>query len=632
MRLSLKAKLTALITLLVLLVVVATSTVYISNLTRQALLEVQTKGEYVANEVYHQAGAVLAQSRMPEGENPQDFQALRSFVQTRLASDPGLKSLMESAVGYSPVVDYVAITDTNLVALVHSNSEEVGHHLTPAPRYSQLMRAGMLRQLRAVYGPPQVYEVILPLALGSRPLGDVRVGVSTVLLRDEISPNLRAALLLSLMAIVFATLSAEVVSFRVLRPLENISQSVDLLARGEFSVPITLQRRDEWGILSSKLHLLGEQMRGEKAAFVRLQENLDHLFSNLSDGLLLFDQQDRLVLATPAAEHFLGSTVQTPAQRPALEVFSQATPLHQLLREAFQTRQSLLWKTLELPGEHSTRIAVNAQFVGEGAQRVGCLVTLRDTGSRAEIQDQIDTTTKLAAIGRLMSGVAHEVKNPLNAMVLQLEVLKARLGEDGDKVQPQVEILAEEIRRLDRVVKTFLDFTRPVEIHPVDAEVTPLVREVFALAEPQARKNNVQLIFADGGATPPVHVDRDLIKQALLNLVLNGCQAMPQGGELTLTAHAIPKGGELNTTPHAVPHAVELEIRDTGVGIPPDAQKRIFSLFYTTKPGGTGVGLAMAFRVVQLHNGTIDFTSEVNRGTTFRVTLPASAQQDSQQA
>ena len=261
---------------------------------------------------------------------------------------------------------------------------------------------------------------------------------------------------------------------------------------------------------------------------------------------------------------------------------------------------------------------MNAQFVGEGAQRVGCLVTLRDTGSRAEIQDQIDTTTKLAAIGRLMSGVAHEVKNPLNAMVLQLEVLKARLGQDSGKVQPQVEILAEEIRRLDRVVKTFLDFTRPVAIHPADAEVASLVREVFALAEPQARKNNVQLIFAGDGATPPVHVDRDLIKQALLNLVLNGCQAMPQGGKLTIT-------------PRALPHAVELEIRDSGVGIPLEAQNRIFSLFYTTKPGGTGVGLAMAFRVVQLHNGAIEFSSQVNRGTTFRVTLPAGAQQDSKQ-
>src|SRR5208337_569187 len=128
MRLSLKAKLTALITLLVLLVVVVTSTVYISNLTRQALLEVQSKGEYVANEAYHRADAALHEGPMPEGQNPQDFQALRSLVRTRLAYDPGLESLMESAVGYSPIIDYVAITDTNLAILVHSNPEEVGHH------------------------------------------------------------------------------------------------------------------------------------------------------------------------------------------------------------------------------------------------------------------------------------------------------------------------------------------------------------------------------------------------------------------------------------------------------------------------------------------------------------------------
>jgi signal transduction histidine kinase len=613
MGLSLKAKLTALITALVLLVVVVTSTVYISNLTRQALQEVQAKGQYVASEVYHQAGAALVGSRMPEGENPQNLQALRSVVQTQFSSDLGLKSLMESAVGFSPVVDYVAITDTNLAVLVHSNSEEVGHRLTPAPPFSQIVRAGMVRQLRTVFGPPRVYEVTLPLAIGTEPL-DVRVGVSTVLLRGEIWPNLRAALLLSLTAIIIATLSAALVSYRVLRPLENIAQSVDLLARGEFTGPVALNRRDEWGILSSKLHLLGEQMRGEKAAFVRLQGNLGQIFSNLSDGLLLFDQQDRLVLATPAAERFLGAAVNTPALRPALEVFSQDTPLHQLLLEAFRTRQSLLWKTLELPGEPPTRLAVNVQFVGAGAQRMGCLITLRDTGSRAEIRNQIDSTTKLAAIGRLMSGVAHEVKNPLNAMVLQLEVLKARLGEDGGKVLPQVEVLGEEIRRLDRVVKTFLDFTRPVEIHPVDVEIEPLVRRVFALAEPQARSNNVKLILAGKGPVPPLRLDRDLMKQALLNLVLNGCQAMPEGGELTVT-------------PRALPHAVELEIADTGVGIPPEAQEKIFSLFYTTKPGGTGVGLAMALRVVQLHNGAIDFTSELKRGTTFRITLPTGAQQ-----
>ncbi len=619
MRLRLKAKVTALFTLLVLLVVVDTSTFYISHLTRQALLEIQIKGEYVANEVYHQAYTALKGSHMPEGENPQDLSALRSVVQSGLASDPGLNSAMESAVGGNFLfVDYVAITDTNLAVLV-SYPAEATKPLAPAPPYSQLLDAGMYRQLREIFGAPQIYEVTLPLAMGQRPLGDVRVGVSTILLGKEIGSDLRKALLLSLMAIVFATLSAGVVSYLALRPLENISQSVDLLARGEYSGSVTLKRSDEWGILSSKLHLLGEQIRGEKAAFIRLQENLDQLFANLSDGLLLFDQQDRLVLATPAAERFLGEDVDVSAHRTANEIFSLSNSLHQALRETFQTHKSLLWKTVDQPGAPSPRVAANAQFVGEGPERLGCLVTLRDTGSRAEFQDQIDTTTKLAAIGRLMSGVAHEVKNPLNAMVLQLEVLKARLGDGGATVQPQVEILGEEIRRLDRVVKTFLDFTRPVEIQTAEAEVEPLVREVFALAEPQARGNKVRLIFTPNGATPPVRVDRDLIKQALLNLVLNGCQAMPQGGELTIT-------------PHSRPGFVELEIRDTGVGIPPEAQKRIFSLFYTTKPGGTGVGLAMAFRVVQLHNGAIDFSTEVNRGTTFRITLPAGAMGEVQHA
>ena len=149
-------------------------------------------------------------------------------------------------------------------------------------------------------------------------------------------------------------------------------------------------------------------------------------------------------------------------------------------------------------------------------------------------------------------------------------------------MKPQVDILAEEIRRLDRVVKTFLDFTRPAEIHPADAEIAPLVREVFALAEPQARKNNVHLILAGNGATPPLRVDRDLIKQALLNLVLNGCQAMPQGGELTIT-------------PHATPHAVELEIRDTGVGIPPMRRRKSFRSFTPPSPEAPAWGSPWRF-------------------------------------
>jgi signal transduction histidine kinase len=208
--------------------------------------------------------------------------------------------------------------------------------------------------------------------------------------------------------------------------------------------------------------------------------------------------------------------------------------------------------------------------------------------------------------------VAHEVKNPLNAMVLQLEILKSKLTDQGERVGPHLEILSQEIRRLDRVVKTFLDFTRPVELHPIPTDVEGLVREVFLLAEPHARKNNVRLVFEREGVLPTINVDRDLMKQALLNLVLNGCQAMPAGGQLKVK-------------PQTDGRYMSLEVSDQGVGIPPEARQKIFSLFYTTKPGGSGIGLAMAFRVLQLHNGFIDFSSEVQRGTTFRVSIPATS-------
>src|SRR5712692_4657584 len=315
MRVSLKAKLTGLISLLVLVVVVVTSAVYLSNLTRQALSEVESEGQYVASDVYHQASTILAQSRMPATLAPASPEALHRFVQSKLASDKGLASSMESAVGYSATLNYVAITGERQEVLTHTDPGEVGRTFSPAPPFSNLLHASLWRELRVFYGPPQVYEIVLPLQMGDRPLGAVRVGVSTLFLRDHITPDLRAALVLSLCAILLATLSAGLVSFRLLRPLETISRSVDRLARGEYTEPLQLDREDEWGILSSKLNLLGEQMRGEKAAFVELKENLDQLFSNLADGLLLFDQLDRLVLATPAVSRFLGRPAETLTHR-----------------------------------------------------------------------------------------------------------------------------------------------------------------------------------------------------------------------------------------------------------------------------------------------------------------------------
>ena len=610
MRLSLKAKLTGLIGLLVLLVVLAISTLYLSSLTREALAAVGRRGGYVADEIYHQAQTVLAQSHLPPGVKPSDTQAVLQFIQSRLAEDPGLNSAIESAVGYSATTYYVAITDTKGIVLVHNDPTEIGTAFNPAPPFDQLLDSGIFHQLGVIYGPPKVYEVILPIKMGGQPLGDVRVGVSTVFVANQLTPELRKALLLAILALMLATLSASLLSYGVLRPLKTISHSVEQMARGEYPEPLKVNRKDEWGILSSKLNLLGEQIRGEKTAFVKLKENLDQLFSNLADGLLLFDKQNHLVLATPAVERFLGAAPASLLHRTAAEIFGTDRPIDRTLREAFQKREPVIWESREEDGaDGHPRIAASVQFAQMEGEPVGALVTIRDAGTRAQLEDQIAVATKLAALGRITSGVAHEVKNPLNAMVLQLEILKAKLAEHTTTVKPQIDTLSSEIRRLDRVVKTFLDFTRPVELHLSETDLEQLVQEVFTLAEPQAQQNNVRLMIEKDGPVTKVRLDRDLIKQALLNLVLNGCQAMPSGGELKVR-------------PRKSGHRMELEIEDQGTGIPPEVQPRIFSLFFTTKPGGSGVGLAMAYRIIQLHNGSIGFSSEPDRGTTFRIVLP----------
>ncbi len=223
---------------------------------------------------------------------------------------------------------------------------------------------------------------------------------------------------------------------------------------------------------------------------------------------------------------------------------------------------------------------------------------------------QLDVATRLSAISRLTGGVAHEIKNPLNAIGLRLELLKARLGEPDHELSGEIDILSKEVLRLDRVVKTFLDFSRPLDVHVQDLDLAVLAREVTEFVTPQARLAKIEVDFSSPSEPALIRGDSDLLKQAILNLVTNAIDAMHEGGRLQVR---IDQSGDKLT----------LEISDTGPGIPPELRDKVFQLYFTTKTGGSGIGLAMTFRAVQLHNGTISFKSEAGSGTTFRLEFPA---------
>jgi len=223
---------------------------------------------------------------------------------------------------------------------------------------------------------------------------------------------------------------------------------------------------------------------------------------------------------------------------------------------------------------------------------------------------QLDVATRLNAISRLTGGVAHEIKNPLNAIALRLDLVRAKLGAPEEELAPELDILSKEVLRLDRVVKTFLDFSRPVEVHFQKVDLAALAREVVHLMTPQARLARITLDLATPADPAPMRADADMIKQVILNLVTNAMEAMRDGGRLHLAV-----GRSADT--------VTLEVADSGPGIPAGLRDKVFQLYFTTKTRGSGIGLAMTYRAVQLHNGTIAFSSEEGRGTTFQLQFPA---------
>lgn len=230
------------------------------------------------------------------------------------------------------------------------------------------------------------------------------------------------------------------------------------------------------------------------------------------------------------------------------------------------------------------------------------------------IAKQLDVATRLAAISRLTSGVAHEIKNPLNAIQLRLELLKARLGESDPELDAELDLLSREVLRLNRVVKTFLDFSRPVNVHFEDVDLAKLARDLVDFVKPQAGAANIAVDCSVPEGPCSISGDPDLLRQAVLNLITNAIEAMADQG-----------GGRLCLSVEAAADKWVLKVSDTGPGIPEEMRDKVFQLYFTNKPSGSGIGLAMTYRAAQLHNGSVGFESEGGKGTTFRMEFPAAA-------
>jgi signal transduction histidine kinase len=230
--------------------------------------------------------------------------------------------------------------------------------------------------------------------------------------------------------------------------------------------------------------------------------------------------------------------------------------------------------------------------------------------SRAIIERQ----EKLASLGTLAAGVAHEIRNPLTAINVRLHSLKRTLVQ-GSSEREDATVIDQEIQRLDRIVRDVLHFARPAEPRPVTIAAESLFRRVQGLLGSQLEES-IRLNLASSPALW-IRVDPQQIEQVLINLIQNAAESIGRDGAITLRARStvMPLAG------HATP-VVILEVIDTGKGIPLKVQERLFDPFFTTKEAGTGLGLSIAARIVEKHGGALQYQTEVDRGTTFGIVLP----------
>jgi len=540
--------------------------------------------------------------------------------------DKDLQSLMIDIITASHAIIEVAAVDPGTSEiLLDSDPGRVGRKSLQYDDFQPLVVSSSLWSKLQVLlqSGRSYYQLEQPLGTEGKPLLYVRVLIAPTLIRRDINPIMQKEARVALLSVIGAVCLTFIFSALAFRPLGRLGSLLDQVARGEYDpekLAVAQPVGDELAVMASKVSLLGQRLRGAQYEVSDLRGNIDRLLQDLEDAVFIFNRELRLMFASGSVERFLATERSALVGKTIADVFQANPTLSLLIAQASQTGRPIRNRRVPVPlpadGAGPAVVLLSVDLLeslpGTAAPGAGVLVRLRDPEAQRKIGRELQTADRLSAISRVSGGVAHEVKNPLNAILLHVEVARAKLAAGDSEVGPEMEIISREILRLDRVVKTFLDFTRPVELHLTTVPVQDLVAEIVELARPQAESSQIRVTVQQEAENAEVRVDQDLLKQAFLNVVVNAIQIMPEGGELGLQSSVTEENAEIR-------------ISDTGPGIPPELRDKIFRLYFTTKKEGSGIGLAMAFRIVQLHDGTIDFTSEPGKGTTFVIRLPLAA-------
>ena len=518
---------------------------------------------------------------------------------------------------------YIIIHDKeNKVAAYSQHGEKQGMVLTDEVSQKAVRTKEPLIQSThsGVKGAP-LLDISIPVYIkeSEEKWGTVRIGLSLERMREQISKTRLNLLLLGLFTIVLGNLGSIFFARRITKPISKLVGTTISAAQGDLHQVIDIRTGDEIEELGRNFNFMMEQIRLHRneledrlREITSLKAYTDHVLASMTNGLVTIDLEKKIVTVNEMAERIIGRGKEGIAGFSMEQVFGEQHPLYKILMETLTQEKGISHIEVELKrdGESLWLIAGTSLLIGGEGKTIGALVIFQDITQIKTLEEKLRQADRLAALGTLSAGLAHEIKNPLSAIKTFVQLLPQKIGNPSFMEKFNITV-PREVDRINHLVEDLLELTRKRVRSLVDLKVDSLIHQVIDLHGEELKRR--QIAFQDhlNKTILPVHGDAETLYRAFSNLIINAIQAMPNGGTLSISSKLDSSSSSL-----------EITFRDTGIGMDETTAKNIFNPFFTTKDKGVGLGLALTRKIIEDHRGTIEVVSEKGIGTTFTVLLP----------
>jgi signal transduction histidine kinase/HAMP domain-containing protein len=594
---DLRARLATIFLVLLVLPFIAVSALQIDRTMRVMVDDLEESGRFFVNEAFEQIRDTLAHS---QGDPI-----------TALRSDSALLRLLDSSQKFGTGVVYARVDEIDGNPILASQSAVPSAAVAQSQPFetvhAELRSWSPLTRIRAVWGV-HTYDISRVVKVNGNPLAVIKVGLSTALIAAEARRSVEDIVATGAAGVILSLIGAVLAGGLLLKPLAALASGVQQIAEGREEIVLPLEARDELGTIAEKFNDLSQRIKASRAQWDTERGQFINIFRSITDAVMLLDANGSVLFANSEAQGRLGLPAGGLAEgKPLALLLGNDSPLARMVETAYAAGTEVRDVALDLTtNSEPNRLIVSIFSLGQGPEPPGLLVVARDLESMRELENVVDYSGRLVRLGGLISGVAHQIRNPLNAMNLQLELLSQDAAR-GAPIDQRLRAVRQEIERLARAVDALMRFMRPEQLKLANVQVNDLLAEVAT----QVVRPGIRVETRFDPTVTPVSADRALLAEALRNVIGNACEAMTNAGTLTLATALSHRSG-----------FVEISIIDNGPGVAREDLERIFNLYFTTKKNGNGLGLPLALRAIDIHHGTMELQSEVGAGTTVTIRLP----------